>query len=65
MHACIIKGIPDTFNCVTNTIITWKAILLGVVADQDAKITIQNMKGHRGYFGCSYCDIEGSDNIQH
>lgn len=32
---------------------------IGVVADQEAKCKIQNMKGHHGYFGCSYCDMEG------
>lgn len=54
-----LTGIPGTYNCVTNSIITWKAILLGVVADQEAKCKIQNMKGHHGYFGCSYCEIKG------
>ena len=56
---CELTGIPNTYNCVTKSIITWKTILLGVVADQEAKCKIQNMKGHHGYFGCSYCDMEG------
>ena len=38
---------------------TWKSILLCVVADQDAKCVITNVKGYRGYWGCSYCEIQG------
>ena len=36
-----------------------KAVLLAVIADQDAKAKIQNMKGHRGWNGCSYCLLHG------
>ena len=39
---------------------TWKSILLCVVADQDAKCVITNVKGYRGYWGCSYCEIQGT-----
>ncbi len=55
----ISQGINDTRNCLTNETITWKAILFGVVADQEAKAVIQNVVGYHGYWGCSYCDIQG------
>ena len=57
MH--VYKGIR-TFNCLTNEMTTWKSILLCVVADQDAKCVITNVKGYRGYWGCSYCEIQGT-----
>ena len=47
------------YNCLTSTHMQVKAVLLAIVADQDAKTYIQNMKGHRGYDGCSYCTIHG------
>lgn len=34
--------------------------MLGVVADQAAKVTMQNVVGYRGYWGCSYCEFEGN-----
>ena len=49
----------NVYNCLTSTHMQVKAVLLAIVADQDAKTYIQNMKGHRGYDGCSYCTIHG------
>ena len=56
-------GIQNIANCVTNTSITWKAVLLGVVADQAAKVVMQNVVGYRGYWGCSYCEFRGNFNF--